>query len=157
MKPILQKTIKHFLNSILKLFLAGLGLHIKLCLKLFEKITLSNKLIVIFLGRGGKGGSKIGFTLSFTTSTLLKSRKYQVNLASTEATVDIFLVIQIFIELCPGPISFDQSRLVMAMVVTSRDHIFSFDQPVTIIKTQTWSRTGRSRLVTIIETQTLKY
>ncbi len=53
------------------------------------------------------------------------------------------------------PISFDQSRLVIAMVVTSRDHIFSFGRPVMIIETQTWSRTGRSRLVTVIETQTL--
>ncbi len=44
----------------------------------------------------------------------------------------------------------------MAMVVTSHDHIFSFDRPVTITETQIWSRTGWSRLVTIIETQTLR-
>jgi hypothetical protein len=48
----------------------------------------------------------------------------------------------------PSADSFDQSRLVMAMVVTSHDHIFSFDRPVTITETQTWSRTGWSRLVT---------
>ncbi len=37
-------------------------------------------------------------------------------------------------------VSFDQSRLVMFMVVTDRDHIYSPDRPVPMIGTQTWSR-----------------
>jgi hypothetical protein len=37
---------------------------------------------------------------------------------------------------------FDQSRLVLVMTVTVRDHILSPDRPVTMIGIQTWSRTG---------------
>ncbi len=51
--------------------------------------------------------------------------------------------------------STDQSRLVRVMVGTGQDCILSHDWPVPITVTQTCSRPGRSRLITIIETQTL--
>ncbi len=53
-------------------------------------------------------------------------------------------------------VSFDQSRLVLVMVVTISDHNFSPDRLLTTIGTQTQLQNGWSRFVTTVEKQTLK-
>ncbi len=54
-------------------------------------------------------------------------------------------------------VSLDQSLLVTVVAVTDRDHISSLDWIIMMIGAQTWSRTVRSRFVTKIETQTLRF